>query len=209
MDTTRDGWRLVADAAELRAAVGDPVERVRDKVRTRLHAMDRAFLGAARLWVLGTSSSDGANVSPKGDPAGSVLVLDDTTLVLADRPGNRRLDGLLDVLQHPQVGLMFVVPGRGDTLRVNGTAVVVRDAPFFDDLLVQGKRPTLALVVDLQEVFFHCSKAFLRSGLWDPTTWRPNDVPSRAEIAHSVERPDETAEQIAAYYGPGYGSDLY
>lgn len=201
--------RAVRDEAELRELVGAPVDRVREKVRTRLHETDRRFLAASPFWLMASSSQDGANVSPKGDPPGSVLVLDDTTLVLPDRPGNKRLDGYLDVLRNPQVGLLFVVPGRGDTLRVNGGATVVRDAPFFDKLVVQGKRPQLALVVDVQEVFFHCSKAFLRSGLWDPTTWRPDVVPSRAQIAHAVERPDESAEAIAAYYGPGYGSVLY
>lgn len=204
-----DSWRTVTDEAELRALVGAPVDRVRDKVRTRLHEMDRLFLAASPFWLMATSSPDGGNVSPKGDPAGSVLVLDDVTLVLPDRPGNKRLDGYLDVLRHPSVGLLFVVPGRGDTLRVNGTATVVRDAPFFDALVVQGKRPQLALVVGVQEVFFHCSKSFLRSGLWDPATWRPDAVPSRAQVAHAVERPDETAEAIAAYYGPGYGTELY
>ena len=200
---------VVTTEAELRDLVGHPVERTRDKVRDRLHELDRVFLAASPFWLLATSSPEGGNVSPKGDPAGSVLVLDDTTLVLPDRPGNKRLDGLLDVLREPAVGLLFVVPGRGDTLRINGRATVVRDAPFFDQLAVQGRRPLLALVVDVQEVFFHCSKSFLRSGLWDPATWRPDAVPSRAQIAHAVERPNETAEAIAAYYGPGYGTELY
>ena len=201
-------WTAVTDEAELRAVVGVPIDRVRDKVRHRLHEMDRLFLAASPFWLLATSGPGGGNISPKGDPTGSVVVLDDATIVLPDRLGNRRV-GYLDVLENPSVGLLFVVPGRGDTLRVNGRATVVRDAPFFDGLAVQGKRPQLALVVDVQEVFFHCSKAFLRSGLWDPTTWRPDAVPGRAQIAHAVERPDETAEAVAAYYGPGYGTELY
>ena len=128
--------------------------------------------------------------------------------MLAERPGNRRADGFLDLLTHPQVGLLLVVPGRGDTLRVNGRATLVRDAPFLDDLVVQGHRPVLALVVDVEEVFFHCSKAFLRAGLWDPATWDPDAAPSR-RIAGAVERPDDSPEELAAYYGPSYGTRLY
>ena len=206
----RTAWTVVASPDELRALVGAPLPRVRDKVRDRLHPVDRAFLAAAPLWFVATSDADGrCDVSPKGDPAGAVLVLDDRTLVLPDRPGNRRVDGYLDVLANPHVGLLFVVPGRGDTLRVNGRATLVREAPFLDDMVVQGHRPALALVVDVEEVFFHCSKAFLRSHLWDPASWDPDAVPPRAAIAHAVERPDATPEELAAYYGPSYGTRLY
>jgi PPOX class probable FMN-dependent enzyme len=206
----RSGWSQVSSRRELRELVGTPVQRVADKVRDRLGEMDRLFLAASPFWLVATSGPDGrCDVSPKGDPPGSVLVLDDTTLVLADRPGNRRVDGFLDVLENPHVGLLFVVPGRGDTLRVNGRAQLVREAPFFDALVVKGHRPPLALVVDVEEVFFHCSKAFLRSALWDPSTWQPGAVPARARIAHVVERPDASYEEIEAYYGPTYGTRLY
>ncbi|MCW2606619.1 MAG: pyridoxamine 5-phosphate oxidase family protein [Frankiales bacterium] len=206
----RSAWETVTTGAELRALVGEPLPRVRDKVRDRLHPMDRAFLAASPFWVLATSSAGGGlGASPKGDPAGSVLVLDDRTLALPERPGNRRSDGFSDVLEHPHVGLLFLVPGRGDTLRVNGRATLVRSAPFLDDLVVQGHRPALALVVDVAEVFFHCAKAFLRSGMWDPSSWRPDAVPPRAAIAGAVEQPDASPEELAAYYGPSYGSRLY
>lgn len=210
MNVDRSAWTQVGSQDELRELVGAPVQRVADKVRDRLGEMDRLFLAASPFWLVATSGPDGrCDVSPKGDPPGSVLVLDDMTLVLADRPGNRRVDGFLDVLENPHVGLLFVVPGRGDTLRVNGRAQLVRDAPFFDDLVVKGHRPPLALVVDVEEVFFHCSKAFLRSALWDPSTWEPDAVPPRARIAHVVERPDASYEEIAEYYGPTYGTRLY
>lgn len=206
----RSAWDVVGTADELRALVGEPLPRVRDKVRDRLHLMDRAFLAASPFWVLATSSAAGdLGASPKGDPAGAVLVLDDRTLALPERPGNRRADGFLDVLEHPRVGLLFVVPGRGDTLRVNGRATLVREAAFLDDMVVWGHRPALALVVDVEEVFFHCSKAFLRAGLWEPSSWDPGAVPSRAEIAGAVERPDATPEELADYYGPSYAQRLY
>ena len=207
----RSAWTTVSTSTELRAVVGEPAARVRDKVRDRLHPMDLAFLAAAPFWALATADTDGrCDVSPKGDPPGSVRALDDTTLVLPDRPGNRRVDGFEAVLAQPQVGLLFLVPGRGDTLRVNGRATLVRDAPFLDDLAVGARRPALALVVDVEEVFFHCSKAFLRSGLWEPHTWNPEVVPGRAEIAHAVERPDEPLASVRDYYAdPSYGRDLY
>ena len=202
--------QVVRSEEELREIVGVPLPRVAAKVRDRLHEMDRAFLAAAPLWFVGTSSPDGrCEVSPKGDPAGSVLVLDERTLVLPDRPGNLRVDGFLDVLVNPYVGVLFLVPGRGDTLRVNGRARLVRDAPWFDRLVVRGHRPRLALVVDVEEVFFHCAKAFLRSQVWDPTTWAPDAVPSRARIAQAVERPDESLDVLAEYYGPAYAERLY
>ncbi|MEO6205366.1 MAG: MSMEG_1061 family FMN-dependent PPOX-type flavoprotein [Mycobacteriales bacterium] len=206
----RTGWDLVTSEQELRAVVDAPLQRVSDKVADRLHALHCAFLAASPLWLLATSASDGTcNVSPKGDPAGAVLVLDERTLALPDRPGNRRVDGFEDLLGNPHVGLVFLVPGRGDTLRINGRASLVKEAPFFDRLRVEGKRPSLAVVVDVEEVFFHCAKAFLRSQLWDPATWNPDAVPSRAQIAKALDRPDASLAELQAYYGPSYGKDLY
>jgi PPOX class probable FMN-dependent enzyme len=206
----RDQWSVVTTAEQLRGLVGEPVRRVADKVRDRLVDADRAFLAASPFWLVATAGPDGrCDVSPKGDPAGAVHVLDDRTLALPDRPGNRRVDGFLDVLANPHVGLLFVVPGRGDTLRVNGRAQLVQDAPFLDDLVVQGHRPRLALVVDVEEVFFHCAKAFLRARLWEPETWRPDAAPPRAAIARAVEQPDRPLAELEAYYGPAYAARLY
>lgn len=136
-------------------------------------------------------------------------VLDDSTLVVPERPGNRRADGWVNVLSNPHVGLVFVVPGRTDTLRVNGRARLVRDAPFFDDLVVRGHRPLLALVVEVEQVFHHCGKAFLRSQLWDPASWNPDAVPRRAVIARALERPGADLAELDVYYGPAYADRLY
>ncbi len=184
----------MADVEQLKAVAGTPTQRVANKVRSSLHALDRAWLAASPFCLLATAAADGScDVSPKGDPPGFVHVLDDVTIVIPDRPGNRRVDGFRNVLANPQVGLIFLIPGRGDTLRINGRAQLVSDAPFFDEMVVKGHRPTLALVVHIDEVFSHCSKAFMRSALWDPSTWKPDAVPARAQIAHAVERPDESA----------------
>jgi PPOX class probable FMN-dependent enzyme len=200
----------ITSVDELTELVGPPVKRVADKVRHRLHELDRAWLAASPFCLLATADADGrCDVSPKGDPPGFTLVLDDTTIVLPDRPGNRRVDGFHNVLSNPHVGLIYLVPGRGDTLRVNGRASLVREAPFLDRMVVRGHRPTLALVVHVEEVFYHCSKAFLRSELWHPESWHPEAVPSRPCVAKALERPDDDMAELERYYGPGYGDGLY
>ncbi|WP_231405573.1 pyridoxamine 5'-phosphate oxidase family protein [Actinomadura viridis] len=164
--------RPVTTEAELRAIVQEPPQTAWDKDIGRLDEHARTFIAHSPFVLLATSAPDGTcDVSPRGDPAGSVLVLDDHTLVLADRPGNHRLDSFRNVLHNPHVGLLFLVPGMNETLRVNGRATLVSDAPFFDDLAVQGRRPRLAVVVHVDELYMHCAKAFLRSSLWKPGTW--------------------------------------
>lgn len=200
----------ITSVDELTELVGAPIPRVADKVRTRLCELDRAWLAGSPFCLLATSDGDGrCDVSPKGDPRGFTLVLDDTTIVVPDRPGNRRVDGFHNVLSNPHVGLLYLVPGRGDTLRINGRAQLVRDAPFFDRLIVRGHRPKLALVVHVEEVFYHCSKAFLRSELWEPESWAPTDVPSRPVIARTLEQPEADMAELERYYGPTYAAKLY
>jgi PPOX class probable FMN-dependent enzyme len=213
---TRAGWghlmeyAEITSEAELRELVGEPMERAANKARPRLHELDRQWLAASAFCLIATSAADGTcDVSPKGDPAGFTLVLDDTTIAIPERPGNRRMDGFRNVLSNPYVGLIYLVPGRGDTLRVNGRARVLRDAPFFDAMTVKGHRPKLALLVEIDEIFHHCSKAFLRSALWNPETWGSEELPSRARIAQALEIPDEPLENLERYYGPEYAKKLY
>ncbi|MDQ0382258.1 PPOX class probable FMN-dependent enzyme [Amycolatopsis thermophila] len=136
-------------------------------------------------------------------------MLDDRTIVVPERPGNRRADGFRNILANPHVGLLYFIPGRGDTLRINGRARLLRDAPFFDRMVVRGHRPRLAIPVEIEEVFHHCSKAFLRSKLWDPATWAPEEMAPRALIARTLERPDDSLEELERYYGPEYANKLY
>lgn len=212
MPTTRT-WTEITTVDDLVDLLGEPGQRARDKGRTALAAVDRDWLAATPFCVLATSSADGrCDASPKGDPAGQLVhVIDDTTIALAERPGNKRADGYKNVLQNPYVGLNFFIPGRGDTLRVNGRARLVSDAPFFDEMVVKGHRPILALVVEVEEVFFHCAKAFLRSGLWKPETWDPDGVvPRRAVIAKTYEPNDMTLDQLDEYYRPeNYEKGMY
>jgi hypothetical protein len=209
---TAEDWTRISTVDELVDLVGEPNERARTKGRDRLLQVDRDWLAATPFCVLATSDAEGrCDASPKGDPAGQLIhVIDDVTIALAERPGNKRVDGYRNVLENPHVGLNFLIPGRGDTLRVNGRAHLLSDAPFFDEMVVRGSRPILALVVDVEEVFFHCAKAFLRSGLWDPGTWAPDArVPRRAVIAKEVESAPGTLEELDTYYGPGYAKGLY
>jgi PPOX class probable FMN-dependent enzyme len=189
---------------------GAPLQRVLDKDRTHLSPEHRDWLAASPFCLVATAGVDGTcDVSPKGDPAGFVHVVDDTTLAIPERPGNRRGDGFANILDNPHVGLLFLVPGRGDTLRVNGRATLLADAPYADRLVVRGHRPTVILEVAVEQVFFHCAKAFLRSGLWDPGSWRPDAVASRAEIAQRLERPGDSVEELETYYGEQYARGLY
>lgn len=200
----------IESAEELRSLLGKPTERARNKERDRLCEMDRTWLGASPFCLVATADAEGhCDVSPKGDPAGFVHVIDDQTLAIPERPGNRRADGFLNVIANPRVGLLFFVPGRGETLRVNGRARVIREANFFDAMIVKGHRPVLALVVEIEEIFFHCSKAFMRSNIWDPESWQPDALPSHAKIVKAVQKTETTLEELETYYGKQYAANLY
>ena len=193
----------ITSEEQLRAIVGDPHETVIKKAKTRLQDVHREWLAATPMIFVATSDADGrVDVSPKGDPAGKIAhVIDDRTIAIPERPGNRRVDGYLNILSNPRVGTISVIPGRGDTLRINGTARIVDDGPYFDDLAVRDQRPILAVEISTDEVYFHCAKAFLRSELWKPDTWRPDAVASLAQLTKRLmpeiadEIPDDYSEE--------------
>jgi PPOX class probable FMN-dependent enzyme len=175
---------VVTSREELRAMFGAPHERAVKKDRGRLDVHTRAFIARSPFLLMATSSREGrCDVSPKGDAPGFVLVLDDSHLVIPDRLGNNRIDGHLNIVDNPHVGIIFLIPGREDTLRVNGRACVVRDAEILARLEAQGKRPKVAVGVEIEECFLHCAKAFKRSGLWDRDRWPDvGGLPSMAKI---------------------------
>jgi len=179
----------------LRDLIGETKPRTRQKILDHLDEHARNLIAHSPFVLLATSAPDGScDVSPRGDPAGSVLVLDDRTLVLADRPGNKLIDSFRNIVDNPHAGLLFLVPGMNETLRVNGRAKLLSDAPFFDSLVVQGKRPKLAIVIEVEELYMHCAKAFLRSSLWQPETWPDRSaLPSMGTIMR-----DQMALPIAA-----------
>ena len=195
---------------ELRALLGEPTPAALAKERTALADVDRQWLAASHFCLVATSGADGScDVSPKGDPPGFTLVLDERTVAIPERAGNRRADGYRNILANPHVGLIYLLPGRTDTLRINGRARLVTDPDLLDRMVVKGHRPVLAVVVGIEQVFHHCAKAFLRSGLWEPGTWGIHDVPSRPRIAQALERRGERLEDIERYYGEQYAAGLY
>jgi len=208
--TVTDSLAEISSEAELRELLGTPTPRAITKERIRLHDRDRDWLAASPFCLIATSAADGTcDVSPKGDPPGFTLVLDDATIAIPERPGNRRADGYHNILSNPHVGLIYLVPGRKETLRVNGRARLIREAPFFDDMIVKGHRPQLAIVVEIEQIFFHCMKAFLRSKLWEPESWRPDALPSHAQIVKSLQPCAESLEELEHHYGPQYATHIY
>ena len=160
----------IDDEAALRERIGEPLQLTREKVADRLNALTRRFIELSPFVCLATSDEHGTcDVSPRGDPPGFVRILDDTTLLVPDRPGNRLADSLRNILVNPQVGLLFVVPGVTDTFRVNGRATLTIDVALLAPCEIEGKLPKLGILVDIASAYTQCSKAFLRSHLWDPS----------------------------------------
>jgi hypothetical protein len=189
---------VITTVAQLREIVPEPREAAIKKDIGVLDAYCRAIIARSPFVLVATSGASGTcDVSPKGDVPGFVQVLDEHTLVIPDRPGNRRLDSFRNILENPHVGLIFIVPGMDETLRVNGGAQIVRDAAILARCAVDGKRPQLAIAVEVQEAFIHCPKCFLRSKLWDTSTWRPrSDLPSMAQIMVDQLKVDVPVEQV-------------
>lgn len=176
--------KIVTSEQRLREVLGQPAKRALLKEQPRLDAHFRAVIAASPFLLLATSNARGqCDVSPKGDGPGFVRVLDETRLAIPDRIGNNRLDGMRNILQNPHVGLIFLIPGREDTLRINGRAWIVEDADLLDAMTVQGKRPPFCIGVEVEEAYMHCPRAFMRAGLWKPERWPdPTAVPSMAQM---------------------------
>jgi PPOX class probable FMN-dependent enzyme len=200
--TTRD---------RLRELIKPPSDLVRNKAIGRIDDICRRFIAASPFGMIATRGADGRlDVSPKGDPAGFAAVLDEHTLAIPDRLGNNRLDTLENVLVHPEVGLIFVIPGHNDTLRVSGKGRIVRDAALQRRLAVNGKTPNLVLIVTVEEAFMHCSKCMVRSRLWRQDDWPDRSSVStlaEAMIAHAA--PRETVGEMQAIIDDDRENRLY
>ncbi|MEM7467586.1 MAG: pyridoxamine 5'-phosphate oxidase family protein [Pseudomonadota bacterium] len=174
----------INDEASLRDHVGEPIELAVVKARPSLDKYSREFISRSPFLSLGTSDSAGkVDVSPRGDAPGFVLVIDDNTLFIPERPGNRRVDSLSNIVSNPNVGLLFMIPGFEDTLRVNGRAEVVTDQTLLEQCAVNGKAPKTGIRVAVEEAYIHCAKAFKRSKLWDPASLQDrSEMPSLAKM---------------------------
>jgi len=202
---------LVTSERELREVIGAPIDRSVRKEITRLDRHCRALIARSPFVLIASSDAAGrTDVSPKGDPPGFVHVLDDETLAIPDRPGNRRADTFTNVLQNPGVGLIFLIPGKLETLRVNGRARIVRDAALLERMAVKGKVPVLALVVSVEQAFIHCGKCIIRSQLWDKGSWpKIDDLPSQAQCLVAHGRLEETVEEVQAAIEKARTAGLY
>jgi PPOX class probable FMN-dependent enzyme len=195
----------------LRELIGNPNARVVAKLIDRLDAHCRAFIAKSPFLLIASADGQGkVDVSPKGDPAGFVHVLDDHTLAIPERPGNRLADTLLNILRRPQVGLLFMVPGKAETLRAGGTAQIVRDRSLLDSMAVNGKPPLLATVVTVDRVFFHCAKCVIRSSLWQPDAW-PNlaGLPTLAQAIIDHAKLSDSVLEVQAGIDESYRDRLY
>lgn len=188
----------IATDEGLRAVIGaEPTGQVWSKVATRLNSLTRVLIERSPFLLLATSDAEGhVDVSPRGDPTGFVQILDDETLLIPERPGNRIADSLRNILRNPRVGLLFVIPGVGDTFRVNGRATLITDQALLGPCAVEGKVPKLGILVDIESAFTHCSKAFLRSQLWDATRFVDRkELPTNGEIHKALRQGEFDAEK--------------
>ncbi len=202
----------VSSVEELESLMGRPSPLVQHKVISRLDPHCRDFLSKASLLFIGTADAQGAqDVSPRGDVPGFVRVLDDSHLLIPERPGNRRMDSLKNLLANPQIGLVCVIPGLGETLRINGVATITRDANLLEPSAIAGRPPLIGIGVAVRECYFHCAKAFLRSHAWDPCAWLdPNHQPDIARaLAVHAQRAKVTRDEVDRALQESYTTRLY
>jgi len=202
----------IRSAEELATIIGTPSAF---SLKKELKALDdhmRRFIAHSPLVVIGTHSANGrCDASPRGDAPGFVHVVDDRTLLIPDRPGNKRVDTFRNILETGSIGLLFLVPGVGETLRVNGRAAVIRDEAWLTPLSAEGKRPLVAIAVAIEECFLQCAKALLRSKLWEPHE-RPNSrsLPCAAEMFNDhVQMPEFDVAKIQTLLDRAYKNNLY
>ncbi|RFB15269.1 pyridoxamine 5'-phosphate oxidase family protein [Bacillus sp. HNG] len=197
---------------ELRTIIGFPSELVENKGITYIDHHCKEFISKSPFVVLSTSDKFGfCDVSPRGDQPGSVLVLNEKQLIIPERPGNKRIDSLRNILSNPKIGLLFLIPGLGETLRMNGNATIINDEELLEKMAVKDKRPLLGIGVEVEECFIHCAKAFKRSGLWNPNTWADKaTLPSASKILFEhANLPNSTVESIQDRLDESYTKRLY
>ncbi|ASW03050.1 pyridoxamine 5'-phosphate oxidase family protein [Paraburkholderia aromaticivorans] len=178
---------MVTTIAQLEALYGQPHERAVRKEISHINEDYRAFIEVAPFAVLATAGPAGLDCSPRGDAPGFVRIVDERTLALPDRIGNNRLDSLRNIIAEPRLALLFIIPGVGETLRVNGRGRITDEPQWLDSFAVEGKLPRTVLLIDVDSVYFHCSKALVRSKLWDPAHYvERSRLPSAGEIHRRI-----------------------
>jgi PPOX class probable FMN-dependent enzyme len=204
--------QVVESEEALRDILGHASEGVIKKSQPFISNHVQTFIQRSPFLLIGTSSATGAHdVSPRGDKPGFVKVLDDRTIMIPDRPGNRRLDTMVNIINNPNMGLIFLIPGIDETVRINGHAVISRDEALLAQTEVEGKRSQVVIVVEVREVFFHCAKAFRRSNLWKPEAQAARtEVPTLGQVLKDSNKlTDVTAEAIDQDLEEGYKVTMY
>ena len=191
---------IVTSVEEIRATIAEPTQASVDKVIDRLDDYCRAIIAKSPFIMIASANPDGQpDISPKGDPLGFVRVLDEKHLAIPERPGNRRLDTFINLLDNPNVAIIFMIPGKGETLRVKGEARIVRDEALRETMAVKGRIPEFAVVVHVEQAMMHCPKSIVRSKLWEPDAWPDHsDTPSIAETSVAHANLDMTPEEYRA-----------
>lgn len=203
---------ILSSEEEIRDLLGYPSELVKKKTIHYIDIHCRNFISMSPLLFLSTSDDQGyCDVSPRGDAPGSVLVLDDKHLVVPERPGNRRIDSLRNILLNSRVGMIFIIPGLEETLRINGKAFIIKDEKILEQMEAKDKKPLLGIAVEVEECFIHCAKAFKRSGVWNSQSWMDaNTLPSIPSIlSDHVKSSEYTEEVIRKGLQESYKNRLY
>ncbi|WP_413380706.1 pyridoxamine 5'-phosphate oxidase family protein [Alkalihalobacillus sp. 1P02AB] len=203
---------LITTSQQLREFSGEPSELVKNKVRDSLDEHCVRFIKQSPFVLVATSNQDGENdVSPRGDGPGFIKVLNNKQLLIPERPGNKRMDSLTNILSNPQIGLLVLIPGLGETLRINGKATIIRDLNYLEMMAVRNKVPEMAIAVEVEECFIHCAKAIKRSSLWKSETWfDKEELPNAAKVlAAHVKKQDYTEENVAKRLKESYENRLY
>lgn len=202
----------VTSEDELRSLLGTPSKTAANKTIYHLDVHCKEFISKAPIVFISTSDTSGhCDTSPRGDDAGFVHIIDDHTFIIPERPGNKRMDSLRNILSNPHIGILFVIPGLEETLRINGTAKIIRDADILKEMTSHGKTPLLGIAVQVEECYIHCAKAFKRSKLWQPDTWAEKSaLPYPPKIlADHINMPDVNSETVRAALEESYSKRLY
>ena len=211
MDLQSRFREVVTTEEHFRSVMGRPSPLVTRKELKELDSHARTFVGKSPFLLIGTSGADGAmDMSPKGDPPGFVRVLDEKTLAIPDRLGNQRADTFMNLVVNDQIGLIFFVPGKQETLRVSGRAIIVRDLAIREPMAVGDRLPEFAIIVEVQQMFFHCAKCVIRSNLWKPASWPAlSGLPSLAETMVSAGKLRQSVEEMQAIVDNDAATRLY
>jgi PPOX class probable FMN-dependent enzyme len=203
--------QFIEDREELRALYKSPGDGAVRKELPRLDGHCRSFIAKSPFVLIGSSDGNGnADVTPKGDRPGFAAILDDNNIAIPDRPGNNRLDTLENIIVNPAVGLLFLIPGMNETLRINGHARITADAALRESLAVDGKLPASVIVVSVKAAYMHCAKAFMRSELWKPESWLDRStLPTLGEILRDQLALKQSVEATDNWLDEGYQKTMW